>query len=105
MCLGWDFTMAPNDPLGNQTGREPRLKPGPSARGEALGIPECYTITRAIARLEAMTEHHHHHHPHGQAHPPAAIGASILRLSVAERLVMAALLTALVWAAVIWVMR
>jgi len=52
-----------------------------------------------------MTEHHHHHHPHGQAHPPAAIGASILRLSVAERLVMAALLTALVWAAVIWVMR
>lgn len=52
-----------------------------------------------------MTEHHHHHHPHGHAHPPASIGPSILRLSVVERLVFAAVLTGLVWAAVIWAMR
>ena len=52
-----------------------------------------------------MTEHHHHHHPHGHAHPAAAIGPSILRLSVAQRLAFAAVLTALVWAAVIWAMR
>jgi hypothetical protein len=52
-----------------------------------------------------MTEHHHHHHPHGHAHPPAAVGASILRLSVVQRLAFAAVLTALVWAAVIWAMR
>lgn len=52
-----------------------------------------------------MTEHHHHHHPHGHAHPPANIGPSILRLSVAQRLAVVAVLTALVWAAVIWAMR
>jgi hypothetical protein len=52
-----------------------------------------------------MTEHHHHHHPQGHAHPPAAIGPSILRLSVVQRLAFAAALTALVWAAVIWAMR
>jgi hypothetical protein len=52
-----------------------------------------------------MTEHHHHHHPHGQAHPPAPIGPSILRLSVVERVLIAAARIALVWAAVIWAMR
>jgi hypothetical protein len=52
-----------------------------------------------------MTEHHHHHHPHGHAHPPATIGPSILRLSALERLVCAAVLTGLVWAAVLWTMR
>jgi hypothetical protein len=52
-----------------------------------------------------MTEHHHHHHPHGHAHPPAAAAASILRLSAGGRLLFAALLIALVWAAVIWTMR
>lgn len=54
--------------------------------------------------LKPMTEHSHHHHPHGHAHPPAAIAPSILRLSVVQRLLFAALLTALVWTAVILVM-
>jgi hypothetical protein len=54
---------------------------------------------------DPMTEHHHHHHPHGHAHPPATVGPSILRLSVAQRLAFAAILTALVWAAAIWAMR
>jgi hypothetical protein len=49
--------------------------------------------------------HHHHHHPHGHAHPSAAVGPSILRLSVMQRLAFAAALTALVWAAVLLVMR
>jgi hypothetical protein len=46
---------------------------------------------------------HHHHHP-GQAHPPATISPSILRLSAAERLSAAAVLIALIWGAVIWAM-
>jgi hypothetical protein len=52
-----------------------------------------------------MTEHHHHHHPHGHAHPPATVGPSILRLSGFERLAIALVLIAVVWAAAFWVMR
>ncbi len=52
-----------------------------------------------------MTEHHRHHHLPGHSHPPAAIGPSILRLSVFERLAFAAVLTVIVWVAVIWAMR
>ena len=52
-----------------------------------------------------MTEHRHHHHLPGHAHPPAAIGPSILRLSVFERLAFAGVLTVIVWVAVIWTMR
>ncbi|WP_157699612.1 hypothetical protein [Pseudorhodoplanes sinuspersici] len=52
-----------------------------------------------------MTEQHHHHHPHGQAHPPAAVAPSILRLSVLERLAFATVLIALIWAAVYWAMH
>lgn len=52
-----------------------------------------------------MTEHHHHHHPHGHAHPPAAVAASILRLSVVERLAVVSVLIALIWAAVFWAMH
>jgi hypothetical protein len=43
----------------------------------------------------------HHHHP-GRGHPPAAATASILRLSAAQRLAVAALGIALIWAAVAW---
>lgn len=48
--------------------------------------------------------HHHHHHP-GRAHPPAAVHPSILRLSVVERVGIAAGLIALLWAAAFWAMR
>jgi hypothetical protein len=47
----------------------------------------------------------HHHHPPGQGHPPASISPSILRMSVVERLAIAAALIAVLWAAVIWAMR
>ena len=47
---------------------------------------------------------HHHHHP-GQGHPPASISPSILRLSVLQRLAIAAALIALLWGAVIWAMK
>jgi hypothetical protein len=47
---------------------------------------------------------HHHHHP-GQAHPPASVHPSILRLSVVQRLGVAAGLIALLWAAAFWAMR
>src|SRR4029079_7811441 len=46
---------------------------------------------------------HHHHHP-GQAHPSPSISPSLMRLSVAERLAVAAALIALMWAAALWAM-
>jgi hypothetical protein len=49
-----------------------------------------------------MASHHHHHHHAGHSHPPAAVSPSILRLSVAARLAMSALLIALLWLAVFW---
>ena len=52
-----------------------------------------------------MSEHHHHHHPEGHAHPPAAVGASILRLSAIERLAFVSVLIAVIWAAVYWAMH
>ena len=44
---------------------------------------------------------HAHHHP-GHLHPPAAIGMSLLRLSVWQRLGGAVVLAALVWLAAYW---
>jgi hypothetical protein len=46
----------------------------------------------------------HHHHPPGRGHPPASVSPSILRMSVAERLTIAAALIAVLWCAVIWSM-
>ena len=47
---------------------------------------------------------HHHHHP-GQGHPAASISPSILRMSVLQRLAIAAALIATLWGAVIWAMK
>jgi hypothetical protein len=47
---------------------------------------------------------HHHHHP-GHVHPPATVHPSLLRLSVARRLGLAAGLIALVWLAAFWAIR
>jgi hypothetical protein len=52
-----------------------------------------------------MAVHQHHKHPPGQAHPAAPVAPSILRLSAAERLVAAAIVVAVLWAAVYWAMR
>jgi hypothetical protein len=51
--------------------------------------------------------HHdaHHHHHLGRVHPPASVHPSILRLSVARRLGLAAGLIALVWLAAFWATR
>jgi hypothetical protein len=51
-----------------------------------------------------MSRHHtaHAHHHPGHAHPPAAAGLSLLRLSVWQRLCIAAALIALMWLAVLW---
>jgi hypothetical protein len=46
---------------------------------------------------------HHHHHP-GHHHPPATIAPSILRMSVAERLMAAGVVIGLLWVAVLWAM-
>ena len=47
---------------------------------------------------------HHHHHP-GHGHPPAAVSPSILRMSAAERLAIAAALIVLLWGVVLWAMK
>ena len=47
---------------------------------------------------------HHHHHP-GHMHPPAALQASILRLSVPQRLGVAVGVMAVLWLAAFWAMR
>jgi hypothetical protein len=48
-----------------------------------------------------MSHTHHHHHP-GRGHPPARLATSILRLSVVQRLMIAAVAIAVLWAAVFW---
>jgi hypothetical protein len=51
-----------------------------------------------------MSEPHRHHHP-GHNHPPAAMGPSLLRLSVPERLAFAAVAVAVLWAVTFWAMH
>jgi hypothetical protein len=47
--------------------------------------------------------HHDHHHRHpGQAHPPAAVHPSLLRLSAAQRLGIAGAAIVLMWLLVLW---
>jgi len=46
-----------------------------------------------------------HHHHRGHVHPPAPIGASLLRFSVWQRLAIAAALIVLMWAAALWAMH
>jgi hypothetical protein len=46
----------------------------------------------------------HHHHAAGP-HPPPAIAPSLLRLSAAQRLAIASVLIALIWAAAFWAVR
>lgn len=46
--------------------------------------------------------HEHGHHHAGDRHPPAAIGLSLLRMSVWQRLAGAFALIALLWLAVFW---
>ncbi|HEX4409262.1 MAG TPA: hypothetical protein VH206_10870 [Xanthobacteraceae bacterium] len=47
----------------------------------------------------------HHHHHAGEAHPSPALSPSLLRLSVPQRLALAGLMIAVIWAAVIWAVR
>jgi hypothetical protein len=89
---------------------DPPVTPG----GLALDIEECYIVTnllicpRSGSPKVAMPTHvhhpQHHHHPPGQGHPPAAVSPSILRMSILERLTVAAALIALLWGAVVWAM-
>jgi hypothetical protein len=51
---------------------------------------------------DLSTHLHHHRHDPGTAHPSASVSPSILRLSAYERLVAAALMSALLWGAVYW---
>jgi hypothetical protein len=59
---------------------------------------------REFAMPRHVHQHPHQHNHPGQGHPPATISMSILRLSAAERLAVAGVLIALIWAAVLWAM-
>ena len=50
-----------------------------------------------------MTDHHHHHD--GSTHPAATIRPSLLRFSAAERVAIAVVLAALLWATAFWAMH
>ena len=52
----------------------------------------------------AHTHDSHHHHHHGSVHPPAAVLPSLLRGSLAQRLLLAASVTALLWLCALWAM-
>jgi hypothetical protein len=47
----------------------------------------------------------HHHHQVDAPHPSMAIGASLLRLSAVQRLALAGIVIALLWAAFWWAIR
>jgi hypothetical protein len=47
----------------------------------------------------------HHHHHHGAPHPSPPISPSLLRFSVLQRLAIAAVPVALIWAAFLWAAR
>jgi len=55
-------------------------------------------------RMPTPVHSPHHHHHLGGAHPPAAVAPSILRASVWQRLAIAAVLIAAIWASVLWAM-
>jgi hypothetical protein len=87
---------------------------GEPGYGLALDISQCYIVTKSLdhplssSQTVPMPTHVHqpqqHHHP-GQGHPPASISPSILRMSVLERLAVAAALIVVLWGAVIWAMK
>jgi hypothetical protein len=47
---------------------------------------------------------HPHHHRAGERHPAAVVPASMLRMGVGQRLAVATLMIALIWAAAFWAM-
>jgi hypothetical protein len=63
-------------------------------------------IRRHIGKIrrhdQTMT---HHHHQDDAPHPSATIGASLLRLSAAQRVAIAVIVVALLWAAFWWAIR
>ena len=63
-------------------------------------------IDASILRERIMPTHvpHPHRHP-GRGHPPASISPSILRMSVLQRLAIAAALIVVLWGAVFWAMK
>jgi hypothetical protein len=69
-----------------------------------------YNVSRSPTDARIMpthvhSQHHHHHHHPGRGHPPASVSPSILRMSVVERLAIAAALIVLLWGAVLWAMK
>jgi len=75
---------------------------------DGLDAHQCYIVTlgenRFLRPIMPTDVPHPHHHP-GQGHPPAAISPSILRMSVVQRLGIAAALIVLLWGAVLWAMK
>jgi hypothetical protein len=57
-----------------------------------------------MAQLAGTFMTHHHHHG-GEPHPSPAIAPSLLRFSVLQRLALAGVLIALIWAAFWWALH
>jgi hypothetical protein len=80
----------------------------PSAKRRDLAMGWCapglmlyYNVTGKAHRAGTFSMSHHHHH--GDApHPSTAIPPSLLRLSAPQRIAVAGVLTALIWAAFFW---
>jgi hypothetical protein len=47
----------------------------------------------------------HHHHRDDATHPSAALGASLLRFSAAQRLAVAGIIVGLLWVGFWWAIR
>ena len=77
-----------------------------AARDELRRGNNCYIVTSdgLLNLRKNMAPAHHHNHP-GHRHPTAPITASILRLSVWQRLAFAAIAIAALWAAALWALH
>jgi hypothetical protein len=63
-----------------------------------------YNIAGKLHRAGTFSMSHHHHHD-DVPHPSSAIPPSLLRLSAPQRIAVAGVLTALIWAAFFWATR
>jgi hypothetical protein len=66
----------------------------------------CYISAAPVPlKYDMPAQHPHHHHHPGAGHPPATVSPSILRMSMVERLGLAAVMIAALWGMVFWAVK
>ena len=75
---------------------------GPGGPGAAPVAAWPIDIPARVSYAGAMS---HHQHQAGRGHPADAAAPSLLRMSVATRLLVAAAVAAVLWIATLWVIR